>query len=327
MNGYPQRKTKVFVASSTKTVGVAESLRQVIGNDNVEVVPWKDLGVSVLSEHTMESLERAANQCHFAVFVLGPDDVIQTEKGGVCVPRDNVVVELGLFLGRIGRSRSYMLKPHGVEIKLPTDLSGVTWAQYSPPGTTMDQVREAAVQIRYAMAAAPMMPAISLLSRTVLPAIVLKHALGIFLRHTRSLFGLLHNPSFKADAQITACTRHGTIVRHPRVASLGQPVQFHEGRILWSTFPFHDEDRPFELLLRMRDQTGWIVWSDSGYSQMYSPISGRHNHRICVARSSRTTDNRGGIRSRIGSTAGRPLRTMSKATADVSVCGNRPEQS
>ncbi|HVP11511.1 MAG TPA: nucleotide-binding protein [Phycisphaerae bacterium] len=288
MNGYPQQRTKIFVASSTKSVGVAEALRQVIGSDSLEVVPWKDLGVFVLSEHTVESLEKAANQCHFAVFVLGPDDVMKTEEGGVYIPRDNVVFELGLFLGRIGRKRSYMLRPNGISIKLPTDLSGVTWAQYSPPGTTMDQVREAAEQIRHAMSAAPMMPAISLLSRTVLPPIVLKHALHVFLRYRPGLLGLFRTPAFKADAQVTVCTRHGTIVRHPRVSSLGQPIQPHEGRILWASFPFHDDDRPFEVLLKMKDQTGWVVWSDTGYSRMYSPISGRHNHRICAARSAWT---------------------------------------
>ncbi len=288
MNGYPQQRTKVFVASSSKSVDVAEALRQLIGNDRVEVVPWKDLGVFVLSEHTMESLEKAASQCHFAVFVLGPDDVMKTEEGGVYVPRDNVVFELGLFLGRIGRKRSYMLRPSGIEIKLPTDLSGVTWARYSPPGKTMDEVREAAEQIQHAMSKAPMMPAISLLSRTVLPPIVLKHALHVFLRHRPGILGFLRSPSFKSDAQMTICTRHGKIVRHPRVSSVGQTVQSHEGQILWSSFPFHDDVRPFEHLLKRKDQTGWVVWSDAGYSKLYSPISGRHNHRICVARSAWT---------------------------------------
>lgn len=285
MNGYPKQETKVFVASSTKSVVVAESLRQLIGSDDVKVIPWKDLGVFVLSEHTMESLERAANQCHFAVFVLGPDDVIQTDEGGVYVPRDNVVFELGLFLGRIGRKRSYMLRPDGINIKLPSDLSGVTWAQYYLSGTSMDHVREAAAQIRYAMNAAPMMPTVSFLSRSILPPIVLKHALSNFLRHTRDPFGFLRKPSFKCDAQITVCKRNGAITRHPRISSIGKQVQSHEGRILWSSFPFSNNDRPFEALLKRKDQTGWVVWSDSGYSQMYEPISGRHNSRICAARS------------------------------------------
>ncbi len=285
MNGYPKQKTRVFVASSTKSVVVAESLRQVLGSEDIQVIPWKDLGVFVLSEHTMESLEKAANQCHFAVFVLGPDDVIQTDDGGVFVPRDNVVFELGLFLGRIGRKRSYMLRPDGINIKLPSDLSGVTWAQYYLPGTSVDHVRDASAQIRYAMAAAPMMPAISLLSRTVLPPILLKHALNTFLSHTRGPLRLFRKPSFSCDAQITVCTRTGRIVRHPRISSLGHQVQSFEGRVLWCSFPFSQDESPFEILLKRKDQTGWVVWYDTGYSQMYQPIKGRHNYRVCAARS------------------------------------------
>jgi hypothetical protein len=285
MSGYPKRDTKVFVASSTTSVVVAESLRQVLGSEDISLIPWKDLGVFRLSEHTIESLERAANQSHFAVFVLGPDDVIQTDDGGIYVPRDNVVFELGLFLGRIGRKRSYVLRPEGINIRLPSDLSGVTWAQYYLPGTSMDDVREAARQIRSAMAAAPMMPAISLLSCTVLPPIVLRHALSTFLGCTRTWLRLIRRPSFSCDAQITVCTRTGRIVRHPRLSSLGQQVQPHEGQVLWCSFPFSENEGPFECLLRRKDQTGWVVWYDTGYSQMYEPISGRHNHRVCAARS------------------------------------------
>jgi len=285
MNGYPKKETKVFVASSTKSFVVADSLRQVLGSDDIKVIPWKDLGVFMLSEHTMESLEKAANQCHFAVFVLGPDDVIQTNSGGVFVPRDNVVFELGLFLGRIGRKRSYMLKPDGINIKLPSDLSGVTWAQYYLPGTSMDNVRDAAAHIRSAMSVAPMMPAISILSSTVLPPIVLRHALGIFLRYTQDVFNFFRKPSFNCDAQITICSRNGKIVKHRRISSVGQQVQSHEGRIIWCSFPFSINEGPFEPLLKRKDQTGWVVWYDTGYSQMYKPISGRHNHRICASRS------------------------------------------
>ena len=256
MNGYPQSKTRIFVASSTRSVAVAESLRQVLNSDSIEVVPWKELGVFQLSEYTMESLERAANRTQFAAFVLGPDDVIQSDDGGVYVPRDNVVFELGLFLGRIGRRRSYMLKPDGINIKLPSDLSGVTWAQYYLPGTSMDHVRDAANQIRYAMTTAPMLPAISLLTRTVFPGIVLRHAISTFGRYIQSRWRFVRGPLFRCDAQITVCTRDGKIVQHHRVSSVGKQVQPHEGKILWCTFPFSENDGPFECLLKKRDQTG-----------------------------------------------------------------------
>ena len=180
MNGFPHKQIKVFVASSSKSVSVAEALKEVLSDEETVVIPWKELGVFLLSEHTIESLEKAANQCQFAVFVLGPDDVIQTETEGVYVPRDNVVFELGLFLGRIGRRRSYMLKPHGVNVKLPSDLSGITWAEYTLLGNNTIDVKDASIQIRYAMQRAPMTPTINLLSATVFPQIVIRNALNTF---------------------------------------------------------------------------------------------------------------------------------------------------
>ncbi len=46
------------------------------------------------------------------------------------VPRDNVVFELGLFLGALGRQRCAFVMPSDREIRLPTDLLGLTPLKY-----------------------------------------------------------------------------------------------------------------------------------------------------------------------------------------------------
>jgi predicted nucleotide-binding protein len=48
------------------------------------------------------------------------------------VPRDNVVFELGLFIGALGRRRVFVVIPRGAEIKIPTDLLGLTPISYAP---------------------------------------------------------------------------------------------------------------------------------------------------------------------------------------------------
>lgn len=64
----------------------------------------------------------------FAVVLLTPDDVGSAEKGGdepKARARQNVIFELGFFLGRLGRDRVCAL--HKGDLELPSDYSGVLW--------------------------------------------------------------------------------------------------------------------------------------------------------------------------------------------------------
>ncbi|CAI1528901.1 TPA: nucleotide-binding protein [Serratia fonticola] len=62
----------------------------------------------------------------FAVVLLTPDDE-GCEKGGVSQPRarQNVLLELGYFIGRLGREKVCALKRGALEI--PSDFAGVVW--------------------------------------------------------------------------------------------------------------------------------------------------------------------------------------------------------
>ncbi|KAF5437722.1 putative nucleotide-binding protein containing TIR -like domain [Candidatus Methanophagaceae archaeon] len=77
----------------------------------------------------IEKLETHANVA-FAIILLTPDDVGSIAIGqNNLLPRarQNVVLELGYFMGRLGRMRTCALVVEGVE--LPTDYSGVVYIQ------------------------------------------------------------------------------------------------------------------------------------------------------------------------------------------------------
>lgn len=64
----------------------------------------------------------------FAVVLLTPDDQ-GCANGGTPEPRarQNVILELGYFIGRLGRSRVCALKRGSVDI--PSDFTGVVWTE------------------------------------------------------------------------------------------------------------------------------------------------------------------------------------------------------
>jgi len=86
---------------------------------------WKD-DVFGLGSSTLDSLMRALDEYDFAIIILSPDDMIESRNKNYASPRDNVLFELGLFMGRLGPSRTFIVHEKGVDLKLPSDLAGIT---------------------------------------------------------------------------------------------------------------------------------------------------------------------------------------------------------
>jgi predicted nucleotide-binding protein len=125
------KSPRVFIGSSTESLAIAHAIQSGLGRRGLGVDVWTN-GVFGPSEFPIESLEREAQEKDFAVLVLGPDDRVNSRSVKKDAPRDNVVLELGLFIGAFGHSRVFMVLPEKVDIKIPTDLLGVTPLFYRP---------------------------------------------------------------------------------------------------------------------------------------------------------------------------------------------------
>jgi CRP/FNR family cyclic AMP-dependent transcriptional regulator len=125
----PNQQPAVFIGSSSEGLSIAECLRKALRRS--EVIPrlWSN-GIFECSKTTIEDLTRAATESDFAILVLTKDDMTVSRGGRKASPRDNVVFELGLFMGALTRSRTYVLAPAGLDLKIPTDLLGVTFLTY-----------------------------------------------------------------------------------------------------------------------------------------------------------------------------------------------------
>ena len=127
--GKHREKIRVFIISSAEALEVARLIQNSLAHDGFVVTLWTD-GVFKVSRYALESLESAVDDSDFAIAVAHSDDMTLFRGQDWPTPRDNVVFELGLFMGRLGRKRAILMEPGEEKLKLPSDLSGITTIPY-----------------------------------------------------------------------------------------------------------------------------------------------------------------------------------------------------
>jgi predicted nucleotide-binding protein len=119
---------KVFVVHGHSGVeqGVARFLEQ-IGFEPIILHEQPNQGKTLIEKF------KAHSDVGFAVVLLTDDD-LGGPKGGEQNPRarQNVVLELGYFIGRLGRDRVCALKNGNIE--LPSDILGIVWEDLDDQG-------------------------------------------------------------------------------------------------------------------------------------------------------------------------------------------------
>lgn len=127
-------RSKVFIASSSEGLEVVNAVRLLLQGElgqTADIEPWT-LAFE-LSATYIESLEKIADEADFAILVLTPDDVTTSRKKEKLSPRDNVIFELGLFMGALGRQRCILVQEDRPDLKLPSDLLGIHSASFKRP--------------------------------------------------------------------------------------------------------------------------------------------------------------------------------------------------
>lgn len=97
----------------------------------------------------VEKFEKYSGDVAFAVVLLTPDDVGNSASDrGTLRPRarQNVVLELGYFMGRLARDRVCALYKGGVE--LPSDIQGVIYVEMDAQGSWKAKLAQEFVQAK-----------------------------------------------------------------------------------------------------------------------------------------------------------------------------------
>jgi len=124
-------KPRLFIGSSAESLSIAYAIQSNLER-RAEVTVW-DQDIFEPSNFILNGLLDALNKFDFGIFVFSPDDILKIRDKNFLATRDNVLFELGLFIGRFGRERSFIVIPRDVQgFHLPTDLLGLTMESFDP---------------------------------------------------------------------------------------------------------------------------------------------------------------------------------------------------
>ena len=137
-------QARIFVGSSSEGLRLAKSIGRMLATKYPRTNVWTK-GIFRPGGTNIEALEAEAARSDFAVLILSPDDKVFSRGKESIAPRDNLIFELGLFMGAIRRNRALIVVPKDKLLKLPSDLDGITTIRYEQ---IKGKLKAAVLQIR-----------------------------------------------------------------------------------------------------------------------------------------------------------------------------------
>ena len=115
---------KVFLGSSREALSSLYDVAGWLESGGHEPQPWDDVGLFLPGESTFTALVGIARTVDAAIFIFGEDDTVwYRQDSGLKQPRDNVLVEYGLFSGILGQRRVIVCREG--QAKLASDIDGI----------------------------------------------------------------------------------------------------------------------------------------------------------------------------------------------------------
>ncbi|MCX6580885.1 MAG: nucleotide-binding protein [Candidatus Aminicenantes bacterium] len=142
-NSNQSLKPKVFIGSSSddiakKTAYIVKHYLE--SGKKIDVVVWDK--VFKTTETYIEGLSRTLKEYDFSILLITQENDEQSTI------RQNVLFELGLFMGGLGRHKTIMLYSDNPKPQLPTDLGGIHTQTFSLVGNLEDNLKNPCNEIR-----------------------------------------------------------------------------------------------------------------------------------------------------------------------------------
>lgn len=120
-------KRRLFIGSSKEGLDIAKALKLRIENELggwIKPEIWNEEGIFRLNANTLDTLAQKARSSEYGILVATSDDWVVSRKLLKKGIRDNVLLELGMFVGSLGLSRAFVLVES--KVKLPSDYNGIS---------------------------------------------------------------------------------------------------------------------------------------------------------------------------------------------------------
>ena len=90
-----------------KGLRIANTIQERLEYD-AEVTVWNQ-SVFQLSSNTLDDLNDILTTTDFGIFVFTPEDSVKIRNDEFQSVRDNVIFELGMFIGQLGKKRCFIV--------------------------------------------------------------------------------------------------------------------------------------------------------------------------------------------------------------------------
>jgi hypothetical protein len=131
---------RIFIGSSGESRKTAEEIAEFVVECGHEPMPWYNKKAFPPGDVTFTRLFQLSKEVDGAVFVFSEDDQILTRGKQNFQPRDNVILEFGLFARSLGPYRSIICIVG--EPSLPVDIAGLTWIKVTNMDAAMPRLRD-----------------------------------------------------------------------------------------------------------------------------------------------------------------------------------------
>ena len=133
----------LFIASLSEGLRLARALKTSLSSHGYNVSVWSSAFKP--GDITIIKLIELANEVDGGIFLFSRDDTVRSRGRTFFSPRDNVLLEFGIFVSRFGLKRTMVIKVDGNathQLKIPSDLQGLTYHQHKKTRETIEVIKD-----------------------------------------------------------------------------------------------------------------------------------------------------------------------------------------